>query len=93
MLFYLSPRITISNDTFNTEEKLPKYICLSNDLGKMRLRGFPAVMRIHTKKKGHEKLYSELLLYSSWRHEESEFYPDDEVLCAEEYKKRVIQKR
>ena len=63
---------------FNSDISLPKYICLDNDFGKMRLRGFPAVMRIHSSKKkdGYEEQYSELLLYSSWRNEVNEFHPD-----------------
>ena len=48
-------------------EKLPKYIKLDGPLdGKyMKLRGFPAVPRIHvsTKKEGYEKFYSEMLLF------------------------------
>ena len=65
---------TQRDETLNGEErdekfpnKLPKYICLSNGLGKMRLRNFPAVLRIHNskKKEGHEEQYSELLLFTN----------------------------
>ena len=37
--------------------KLPKYICLNDGLGKMRLRKSPVVIRIHNSKKkdGHEQ--------------------------------------
>ena len=50
-------------------------------MGKMRLRSFPAVMRIHSsKKKGgsHEQQYSELLLYTNFRDEVAEFDPEIE---------------
>ena len=56
----------------------------------MRLRKFPAVMRIHSSKKkdGHEQQYSELLLYTAWRNEES-FFADEPMKCIEEYHKHL----
>ena len=45
----------------NDQKMLPKYIDLSEaGLGKMKLRSYPSVMRIHDKKEGAEKYYSEL---------------------------------
>ena len=68
----------------NTTIKLPKYLSLEN--GKMNLRRFPAVMRIHSSKKkdGHEQQYSEMLLYTAWRDEEK-FHADDERKCINLY--------
>lgn len=80
-----------SNQTiFSSEKCLPKYICLENNLGKMRLRGFPAVMRIHSSKKkvGHEEQYSELLLYSNWKNEVNEFHPEKMEECIKVYEER-----
>ena len=79
---------------FNSTRLLPKYISLGDSgLGKMRLRAFPAVMRIHSSKKkiGHEQHYSELLLYTSWTDEEEEFHPNDKEKCQKEFKKRLDQ--
>ena len=72
----------------NSQEiNLPKYLSLQGSgLGKMRLRAFPAVMRIHSSKKkdGHEKQYSELLLYTSWRKEE-DFHAENAELCIQKF--------
>ena len=48
-------------------------------------------MRIHTssKKDGHEKQYSELLLFTNWRNEEEEFHPNSAKDCINEYNKRI----
>ena len=75
---------------FNSTKYLPRYISLQNNLGKMRLRSFPAVMRIHNSKKkdGHEKNYSELLLYTSWR-DEKHFHSKDFEKCIEIYKNKL----
>ena len=56
----------------------------------MRLRAFPQVLRIHNskKKEGHEKHYSELLLFAHWRNETEEFYEDSVDDCIEEYESR-----
>ena len=57
---------------FNQEHCLPKYLKLSDENQFMRLRGMPAVLRIHRsdRKEGHEQHYSELLLYTPWSNEE-----------------------
>ena len=71
----------------HTTEKLPKYLSLKGSgNGKMNLRSFPAVMRIHSSKKkdGHEQQYSEMLLYTAWRDEEK-FHADDERKCIDLY--------
>ena len=71
----------------HTTEKLPKYLSLKGSgNGKMNLRSFPAVMRIHSSKKkdGHEQQYSEMLLYTAWRDEEK-FHADDETKCIDLY--------
>ena len=72
----------------NTEEPLPEYIDLSSDeLGFLKLRSFPSVMRIHSskKKEGHEQHYSELLLFYPWRDEINEFHREDSDLCKSKY--------
>lgn len=71
----------------DAEKKLPKYLQLKNNFGCMRLRTFPAVLRIHSskKKEGHEKEYSELLLFAHWRDEEKDFYIDDAQECLNQY--------
>ena len=77
---------------FHTNTKLPKYIKLQNeDLGMMRARTFPIVMKIHAsnKKEGHEQYYSELVLFCHWRNEIEEFqrwFPDE---CYEIYQNRI----
>ena len=78
-------------DEPNCHNFLPRYIVLKNNLGKMRLRAYPAVMRIHNsrKKDGHEQHYSELLLFTHWRDEEKEFYPESANDCIEEFQKRL----
>lgn len=78
---------------FYSTIQLPRYLFLDDGLGKMRLRAFPAVMRIHSskKKQGHEQQYSEMLLYTSWRDEVKEFHPDDKEACQREYQKRLDQ--
>ena len=74
---------------FNHGIFLPRHIFLEEGLGYMRLRRHPAVMRFHTSKnkEGHEKYYSEMLLFSHWTNENDEL-PMDEVPCMEEYTKR-----
>ena len=52
---------------------LLKTITLQNDLGVMKLRSFPLVLRMHKFKESknpHEFFYSELLLYKHWRSED-----------------------
>ena len=77
---------------FNSDIKLPKYIKLQDEsLGFMRARKFPVVMRIHTskRKEGHEKYYSELLLFCHWRNEVEDFhrwFPDE---CFETYQLKL----
>jgi hypothetical protein len=57
-----------SKKIFNQDTFLPTHISLKDGLGIMRLRKEPAVLRIHTSKHkdGHEKHYSEMVLFSPW---------------------------
>ena len=76
---------------FNTETFLPRYVKLKSEkLGYLRLRSFPSVLRIHSskKKEGHERQYSELLLFCPWKDEKTEFFRDDEKKCKELYEER-----
>ena len=67
---------------------LPKYIKLADtSLGYMKLRGHPAVLRFHkfsSDTNPHEYLFSELLLYHHWRHEE-ELHEDNQEACLQLY--------
>ena len=83
--------IANGDETQNLHHLLPKYISLKDGLGLMRLRGQPAVMRIHSSKKkvNHEQQYSELLLYTNWRDEINEFHPDNGEDCIKEYNERI----
>ena len=72
------------------ETILPKLIRLKKNLGPMRLRKIPAVLRIHKLKEDknpHEFYYSQLLLYRPWR-EETELKQHDLDACL-----RLIIKR
>ena len=65
------------------ETHLPTHICLGKNLGYMRLRGVPAVLRLHKfreDKDPHEYFFSELLLYRPWRNE-AELHPHDLEAC------------
>ena len=76
---------------FNQSIKLPRYIALTpKTLGFMRLRWFPACLRIHSskRKEGHEQHYSELLLFAHWRDEIMEFCRDDADACVSIYVER-----
>ena len=79
---------------FGLKDKfLPRYILL-NGLGFMRLRSFPAVLRIHSskKKEDYERHYSELLLYCPWTADEPEtekFHRDDRKECIKTYEKYI----
>ena len=80
-----------SKQIFNTEDFLPHYVELRDKkLGFLRLRTFPSVLRIHSsnKKDGHEKYYSELLLFVPWRDEREEFYRDLPLECKKKYEER-----
>ena len=77
---------------FGSQTKLPRYLKLSGG-GFMRLREKPAILRIHSskKKEGHEQHYSELLLFTPWQNEKSDFerfrnLPED---CISEYNSRL----
>jgi hypothetical protein len=80
----------------NTNKKLPKYIHLNHNFGFMRLRTFPAVLRIHSskRKEGHEQHYSELLLFCPWRDEIKDFSRGNADECVQKYmnKKADIDK-
>ena len=79
----------------NSEVFLPQNIALGKDLGYMGLRKHPAVLRIHSsnKKDGYEQYYSELQLFTHWRDEKEEFFPESEKKCLEAYegKKKEIE--
>ena len=74
---------------FNHEILLPKNILLEGGLGHMYLRLQPRVLRIHTSKnkENHEKYYSEMLLFSHWKHEGKDL-PLEEEACIAEFAKR-----
>ena len=82
----------ISNQTiFGSSKCLPRYISLkSSGYGMMRLRKFPAVMRIHAskKKEGHEQFNAELQLYTHWRDEKT-FHADDAKKCNTKYERKL----
>lgn len=77
----------------HADKKLPRYIKLDG-LGFMRLRSFPAVLRIHSskKKEDYEKYYSELLLFCPWTSKESEtekFHRDNATDCINMYEENI----
>ena len=74
---------------FNTDVCLPRYIHLK-ELGYMRLRFHPAVLRYHNskKKESYEQHYSEMQLFTHWRDEEKELLPESEEKCLKEYNNR-----
>ena len=75
---------------FNSEVLLPKHITLQENLGVMRLRNFPQVLRYHTskRKEGHEEQYSELFLFCHWRNEVQEFKRWSPKGCIKVYEDR-----
>ena len=78
-------------EIFHEPKKLPRYISMERSgYGKMRLRSFPAVMRIHSskKKEGHEQHYAELQLYTPWR-DERKLLANDERKCIEKFHKMI----
>ena len=78
---------------FDSEECLPKYLDLnSQQLGYLRLRSFPAVLRIHSskKKEGHQQHYSEILLFSAWRNEEEDI-PRELDPCLLAYQQKSLE--
>ena len=57
----------------------------------MRLRTFPAVLRMHRfkeEKDAHEFFFSELLLYKHWRSED-ELFPDDFESCLNLFQTKI----
>jgi hypothetical protein len=88
-----------SQKIFNTDIKLPKYIKLDpKTLGFIRLRTYPAVLRVHNSKRkdGHEQHYSELMLFCPWRDEVKEFHRGDAEKCINKYhekKEEIDQNR
>ena len=75
---------------YNTFILLPNHITLKENMGILRLRTFPQVLRYHLskRKEGHEEHYSELLLFCSWRNEVGDFQRHDPKKCIEIYEKR-----
>ena len=77
---------TIFTDTKEQSEnkKLPSSIELQENLGYMKLRGYPSVLRLHKMREDldrHEFMYSNLVLYYPWRKEEEELCATDEKAC------------
>ena len=75
------------------EQILPTHIKLKEDLGYMRLRKIPAVLRIHKLKEDknpHEYFYSQLLLYRPWQ-SEKELYEDDLDACIKLYDEKDLK--
>ena len=72
------------NEEYSDECYLPKFIQLENG-SYMKTRKTPSVLRLHKKKKGHEKTYSELVLFFPWINEDF-LYPEDEEKCASLHK-------
>ena len=74
---------------YNTETYLPCFLDLQ-DLGYMRLKLGPLVLRFHgsSKKEGHEEHYSDMLLFSSWRNEVTELIGDNPKKCIKAYNSR-----
>ena len=79
-----------NQNVFNTQVLLPQHITLKENLGLMRLRRFPQVMRFHSskRKEGHEEHYSELLLFCHWRNEVVDFKRSNPKACIEVYEER-----
>ena len=75
---------------YEREQTLPNYISLSDDLGKMRLRSFPAVLRMHDskKKEGYEQFYAEMLLFYPWQDEQRDLSRNDLPKCRKLFKER-----
>ena len=75
---------------YNTSIRLPKHISLKENMGIMRLRTFPQVLRYHAskRKEGHEEHYSELLLFCSWRNEVQDFQRWSPKRCIDIYEER-----
>ena len=71
-----NPPQIISGNLEHEENKLPKSILLAHNLGHMKLRNIPAVLRIH-KLQEDDFFYSELLLYWPWRDESKELFQPD----------------
>ena len=83
---------------FNSEVCLPEHITLRENLGIMRLRRFPQVMRFQAskRKEGHEEQYSELLLFCHWRNENADFKrlnPKDCISVYNERKQELIDNK
>ncbi len=89
----LSEGKIVSLNTSN-ETHLPIFIKLKNQqLGFMKLRMFPAILREHKfdkSKSPHEHYYSQILLYRPWR-EEKELAFDNFIDCATMFHSKSIQ--
>ena len=74
---------------YNSTTFLPYYLDLE-DLGYMKLKSGPQVLRFHvsSKKEGHEEQYSDMLLFSSWRNEETELNGDNPKKCITSHRRR-----
>ena len=80
----------------SSEICLPNYIALKDELGFMRLRGYPFVLRIHDSKKKEdeqEQEYSELLLFSAWIDEFEDIPRDKLVACFDEKRDEIVKNR
>ena len=89
----ISDQQSVTQTVYAVEEHipLPECIKLKNDLGYMRLRTKPIVLRYHLskKKEGHEEPYSEMLLFHPWRNEVEEFHRYEAEKCIAEYAKKT----
>ena len=87
----LSDKEIFIEDENGDKKVLPCYVDLSDQgLGKLALRNYPAVLRLHDsqKKEGHEQYYAEMLLYYPWRNETEELYRENADQCIQAYSNR-----
>ena len=74
---------------FETREHLPQLVKLPNNLGTLRLRGMPAVLRIHNSKKkhgeSHEYFFAEQMLFLPWRNEIKDLHRHNPVDCTNSF--------
>ena len=89
----LSEHKLYGEDDNENSNFLPKYIDLRKfKLGFMRIRSFPAVLRMHSskKKEGLEEFYAELQLYYPWRLEEKDLHRESSDKFYNENEQRKI---
>ena len=77
-------------DGDKNDTKLPNYLDLTKSgLGFMQKRQKKAILRYHqpTKKDEHERIFTEMQLFSPW-YNEDHLHPLSEIKCMKEFKKR-----